>query len=72
VIELTIDFGTTRTKVAAYDREEKKASLIELGREIHTIIPSTFYIPREGEILVGDDAEEAISDNPAGIVRGLK
>lgn len=70
--KLTIDFGTTRTKVAAFNAEKNEPYLIELGRAIRTIIPSTFHIPKEGDILVGDDAEDAISVNPAGIVRGLK
>lgn len=70
--EIAIDFGTTRTKLAKYNSETGKPDLIEFGRKDRPIIPSIFYIPPEGEVLIGDDAQDELSKDPAGIVRGLK
>lgn len=71
---IAIDFGTTRTKVAHFDADRHEPRLIELGREIRAVIPSVFYLPREGEgdRLVGDDAVERVDVDPEGIVVGLK
>ena len=69
---LAIDFGSTRTKVAYFDSRKNEAQLIELGQEIRTIIPSVFYIPKEGNISVGDDALMMVDHDPEGIVIGLK
>lgn len=69
---IAIDFGTTRTKIACLDPQTDKPRILELGREIRSIIPSLFYIPEEGEILLGDDAVEASKFHKTGVVRGLK
>jgi actin-like ATPase involved in cell morphogenesis len=71
---LAIDFGTSRTKVAYFDEESGKAKLVEIGREILTVLPSVFYIPKEGqgERLVGDDAQDMVDSDPEGIVLSLK
>lgn len=69
---LAIDFGTTRTKVACFDPELGAPRLIELGHEVRGVIPSLFYIPRDGQPLVGDDAQQMVNEDPEGIVVGLK
>ena len=71
---LAIDFGTTRTKVAFFDAASGRPRLVELGKEVRAVIPSVFYIPKEGdgERRVGDDALERIDSDPAGIVISLK
>ena len=69
---LAIDFGSTRTKVAYFDSSKNEPQLIELGQEIRAIIPSVFYIPKEGDRLVGDDALMMVDHDPEGIVIGLK
>lgn len=71
---LAIDFGTTRTKVAYHDEQRATPRLIELGREQRAIIPSVFFLPKdgEGEILVGDDAQDMVESDPEGVVVGLK
>ena len=71
---LAIDFGTSRTKVAYFDEASGKAQLVEIGREIRTVLPSVFYIPKEGqgERLVGDDAQDMVDSDPEGIVLSLK
>jgi len=71
---LAIDFGTTRTKVAYHDDQRAAPRLIELGREQRAIIPSVFYLPKdgEGEVLVGDDAQDMVESDPEGVVVGLK
>lgn len=73
-VTLAIDFGTTRTKVAFFDGREGRSRLIDLGREVRTVIPSLFYLPKEneGSILVGDDAYEMLEHDPEGIIIGLK
>jgi tetratricopeptide (TPR) repeat protein len=70
--KIAIDFGTTRTKIARYDEQEKTPRLVNLGREQRWSIPCLFYIPKEGNILIGDDAQDALKHDPVGIVRGLK
>lgn len=70
--KIAIDFGTTRTKVAYFDSTSNRPQVIELGRQIRSIVPSLFYIPVEGKILVGDDAAEEAKLDRRGIVRGLK
>lgn len=70
--EIGIDFGTTRTKLSKFDPSIGRAVLLELGHDVRTVIPSTFYIPREGKVLVGDYAQDELENDPAGIVRGLK
>ena len=71
---LAIDFGTSRTKVAYFDENKHEPRLVELGRAVRDLIPSIFYIPKEddGEIMVGDDAEEMIEHDPGGIVVAIK
>ena len=69
---LAIDFGSTRTKVAYFNSSKNEARLIELGEEDRNIIPSVFYIPKEGNPSVGDDALMMVDHDPEGIVIGLK
>lgn len=70
--QIAIDFGTARTKVARFDPDANCSKMINLGREVSWAIPSLFYIPKDGELLIGDDAQEAFRGDPAGVVRGLK
>jgi molecular chaperone DnaK len=73
--EIAIDFGTSRTKVACFNAKEGKSELIELGRDNPRFVPSIFYVGTEDEggiILVGDDAQQRLADDPLGIVLGLK
>jgi molecular chaperone DnaK (HSP70) len=69
---IAVDFGTTRTKVAYFDQNQNEPRLIELGQEIRAIIPSVFYIPPQGQRLVGDDAQMMVDQDPEGIIIGLK
>lgn len=72
---IAIDFGSSRTKVSYFDDNEKKARLVELGREVRAVLPSLFYLPYEGDeekILVGDDASDMVDKEPEGIIYGLK
>jgi tetratricopeptide (TPR) repeat protein len=70
--KIAIDFGTTRIKIARYNEEKKCPHLIKLGRDLGWSIPCLFHIPKEGDILTGDDAQDAFRKDPAGTVRGLK
>ena len=74
--EITIDFGTTRTKVAHFDPKTGRGELIKLGSDNPRFIPSVFYVGKVqadgGEILVGADARQHILEDPLGIIFGLK
>ena len=70
--KIAIDFGTTRTKVAYPDIDTGKPRIMEFGGENLSIIPSLFHIPKEGDILLGDDAVKASQSDNIGVVRGLK
>jgi cell division ATPase FtsA len=69
---LAIDFGSSRTKVAYFCPDTGKPKIIELGQEIRAIIPSVFYIPQQGPVLIGDDAAQMADEDPSGIVTDIK
>lgn len=69
---LAIDFGSSSTKIAYLSPDGGKPELIPLGQEIRDIMPSVFYIPRSGSVLVGDDAAQMADQDPAGIVTDIK
>ena len=71
-LSITVDHGNSRTKVATYDEAAGKPILVELGREIRAVIPSIIYVPNEGSVLIGDDAQYEAARDPGGIVRHLK
>ncbi len=72
MLTVAIDYGTTRTKVAAYSTTRGKPEVVKLGREIREIVPSVIYVPKAGDFMVGDDAQMWVTKDPAGVVRGLK
>ena|GEM_PF-802925 len=67
---LAIDFGTSRVKVAYLN--DGVATLAPLGVGGQSFIPSLFYISREGDVDIGDDAAAWLSDDPKGVVETLK
>ncbi len=67
---LAVDFGTSRVKVAYLN--DGIATLAPIGKGNLPYIPSLFYLGREGEILVGDEAEDMLSHDPKGVVETLK
>jgi len=70
---IAIDFGTSRTKLAYLDEATGRPELMRLGRRDDPFIPSLFYLPRNSEqVFLGDDAEEMLAQDPAGIVEVLK
>jgi formylglycine-generating enzyme required for sulfatase activity len=70
---VAIDFGTSRTKLAYLDSRSGRAELMRLGLYDQPFMPSLFYLERDGErILMGDDAEEMLGEDPAGVVDLLK
>jgi len=71
---LSIDFGTTRTKVAYWNVEKGEPDLVKLGNAMNPFIPSAFYLPIKGTrgILVGDEALDLVHVDPSGVVIGLK
>ena len=67
---LAIDFGTSRIKVAYLQNGEAK--LAAIGRGNLPYIPALFYIDKDGEVLVGDDAQDMLNFDPKGVVETLK
>lgn len=65
MISVAIDLGAQRTKLAMYDRRAKRSS-------VAVIIPTVVYVPRQGAILVGGAAVEAIKTDPTGGIDDLK
>ena len=60
--------------MARYDADRREPLLVDIGRDIRTIVPSTFYVPLDdhGDRQVGDNAHDHCETDPAGIVIGLK
>ena len=67
---IAIDFGTSRVKVAYFHNGEAK--LAPIGRGNLPFIPSLFYLGSDREILVGDEAEDMLSQDPKGVIDTLK
>jgi molecular chaperone DnaK (HSP70) len=69
---ISIDFGTTRTKLAHFSLLTKKPELMRFQKD-DPFIPSLFYLFRDNDqILFGHDAEEMLEEDPAGIIAVLK
>ncbi len=68
---IAIEFGSARTKVAALETGTRRPFMLELGREVRSILPSVFHIAGDGTIRVGDEAIAYGSGDPAGVVRRL-
>ena len=67
---VAIDFGTSRTKLAYWDDQSREPRLMHLGYYDQPFIPSLFHLARDSEqILWGQDAEEMLTEDPAGIVQ---
>lgn len=67
-----IDFGSSRTKVARFNGSGT-AELIEVGSEVRAVIPSMFYLPKNGgTILVGDEAVRMADSDPTGLISDIK
>ncbi len=64
-----IDFGTTKTLVATM--RDGRPECIALGR-IGYEIPTTLHVDANGEILIGDDADDQMVLDPGGYVRRMK
>ncbi len=70
---VAIDFGTSRTKLAYWDPLINKPALMRLGHHEEPYIPSLFYLPSDSaDVLWGENAEEMLEEDPAGIVDVLK
>ena len=65
-----IDFGTTKTLVAAVD-QDGDAKVIRLGRSGEEI-PTTIYVDSERQFLFGDDADDQLSIDPGSYLRRVK
>ena len=71
--EIAIDFGTSRTKLAYVDPRSGRTELMRLGIYDQPFLPSLFYLTRDSEqILLGDEAEDMVAEDPAGVVGVLK
>ncbi len=70
--QYSIDIGSSFSKSCFFEPNSNSVQIIELGREVRSLIPSVFYIPESGEIQIGDDAELQAMLDPQGIFRNLK
>ena len=70
---IAVDFGTSRTKLAYVDSRSGRSELMHLGLHDQPFLPSLFYLKRDSEqILLGDEAEDMVAEDPAGVVGVLK
>ena len=67
---IAIDFGTSTVKAAYLDTDGKPKAL-ELGSDRDTI-PSVFHLSNDGELTIGEKAEERGEEDPKGDVPFLK
>lgn len=71
MIEIGIDFGTTKTMAAWVNHTKGLMEVINLGGE-HRYIPSTAFLREDGQFVFGDEADEHATDAPDRYVRGFK
>jgi cell division ATPase FtsA len=69
---IAIDFGSERTKLAYMDPSTGRPDLLRIGVRDDPYWPSLFHISANGDISVGDDAEEELKKDPKGIIDSLK
>lgn len=62
---VAIDFGTVRTRLAVYDRRQRRPV-------VRVDVPTLACLPRTGFVLVGKEAEPSIASDPLGGVDDLK
>ena len=58
-----IDFGTTKTMVAKFDRSKQHAFTQQLGRCTFPM-PTSVYVQKNGRISIGDDADDHGESDP--------
>lgn len=68
---LGIDFGTTKTLVAAWKESVGRAETVRLGRSGDEI-PTTIHVDPSKQFLFGEDADDQIAVDPAAYVRRVK
>ena len=69
---IAIDFGTARTKLAFRPPGGGRPELMRFAED-RPFAPSLFYLPPgDGPALWGDDAEDMLSEDPAGVLVALK
>ncbi len=68
---LSIDFGTTRTKVAYYDASRGRVSLANMGGD-NAAFPSLFYVGTDGQVFCGSEAMDFLDSDPGGTIRRAK
>lgn len=65
---ISIDFGTSRTKMAYFDSSTNRPELFRIGEDEKPYIPSFFYLSENGSIHCGDEALSLGKDDPAGLL----
>lgn len=66
-----IDFGTTKTLVATFNKKSSKPEPIRLGRSSYEV-PTTIHVDIERQFLFGEDADDQLAYDPGGYVRRVK
>ena len=67
--KIGIDFGTTKTLVSYYDSKKHEPKLVRLGRGKDEI-PTTIYIDKDKNILIGEDADDSMLEDPQNYTSG--
>lgn len=68
---LTIDLGLHSTKAAILESREGKPRLMRFGRDDGANLPTRMYIPPQGSILIGEDAELQSLRDPSGAAHNV-
>lgn len=65
---VSIDFGTSRTKVGYFDFVTKRRELFRLGDDDSPFIPSVFFLSDNGSRYYGDEAQLLGKENSEGFL----
>lgn len=68
---LGIDFGTTKTMAAWVNSKTGHHEVINLGDE-HNYIPTTVFLPKNGHMVFGAEADDLAAEAPERYARGFK
>lgn len=69
---LAIDFGTSRTKAAVWDSENNRIEIFQIGEEEKKYIPSIFHVDGDGDITIGEEANDLLVHDPLGALDNVK
>ena len=70
---LGIDFGTSNSVGAVFNKKKQKVQLIPIpGKIDHYYVPSSFGVSNDGELVIGDKAQKLSITNSENVVSHIK